>query len=113
MGKRHFFYLLVAGLYLNGFANLFNMGFWGLITLGTEVPRDNSIFLLAEGLIAVLVLAIGILFYWLNLRDAYKTGEAIDNGEAVISFKASFHNVMDRDYPYLMVSLGCYSWFSP
>lgn len=100
------FYLLVAGLYLNGFANLFNMGFWGLITLGTEVPRDNSIFLLAEGLIAVLVLAIGILFYWLNLRDAYKTGEAIDNGEAVISFKASFHNVMDRDYPYLMVSPG-------
>jgi hypothetical protein len=48
------------------------MGFWGLFTLGTEVPRDNSIFLLAEGLIALLVLAIGLLFYYLNLRDAYK-----------------------------------------
>lgn len=24
-------------------------GLWGLYTLGEEVPRDNSIFLLAEG----------------------------------------------------------------
>lgn len=99
-------YLIIAVLYVIGFANLFNIGFWGLITLGTEVPRDNSIFLLAEGLIAVLVLGIGLLFYWLNLRDAYKTSEMIAEGYPAPTFKQSWHNVMDRDYPYLMISPG-------
>ncbi len=102
------FFLIVTVLYFYGFSGLFNMGFWGLITLGTEVPRDNSVFLLAEGLIAVLVLAIGILFYYLNIRDAYKNGEQRDMGLTVPSFKASFSNMIHRDYPYLMVSPGVF-----
>ena len=48
-------FLGLSILYVFVFADLFNMGFWGLFTLGTEVPRDNSIFLLAEGLVALIV----------------------------------------------------------
>lgn len=99
-------FLLIAVLYVGGFANLFNMGFWGLFTLGTEVPRDNSIFLLAEGLIALLVLGIGLLFYYLNLRDAHKNGEAVDNGLKPAGFVRSFKDMTENSYPYLLVSPG-------
>lgn len=101
-------FLVIAVAYITGFANLFNMGFWGLFTLGTQVPRDNSVFLLAEGLIALLVLAIGLLFYWLNIRDAYKNGQLIDNGGQTASFISSWKAMLHRDYPYLMISPGLF-----
>lgn len=99
-------FLVVALLYITGFWNLFNMGFWGLFTLGTEVPRDNSIFLLAEGLIAFLILCIGLLFYGLNLRDAFKNGEKIDMGQHPENFINSAKSLFDTSYPYLLISPG-------
>lgn len=100
------FFLGIAVLYLIGFADLFNMGFWGIITLGVEVPRDNSVFYLAEGILAIIVAGIGLLFYALNIHDAYATGKAIDNHQPINSIKASFSNLIHRDYPYLLVSPG-------
>lgn len=47
----------------------------GLYTPGEEVPRDNSIFLLAEGIISVLIVAFGVLIYFLSLRDAWLNGK--------------------------------------
>lgn len=91
-------------LYLYVFSDLFNMGIWGLMTLGTEVPRDNSIFLLAEGLVALIVIAFGLFFYYLNLRDAYKNGEMIDQGLKVHSIKESYHALLTEGYPYLLSS---------
>ncbi|MGK4179209.1 ABC transporter permease subunit [Lapidilactobacillus dextrinicus] len=99
-------FLVIAFLYITGFWNLFNMGFWGLFTLGTEVPRDNSIFLLAEGLIAVLILGIGLMFYWLNINDAYKNGEKIDNGLQPTKFSTGIKETFAKDYPYLLISPG-------
>jgi len=46
--------LTVSVAFLIAFADLLNMGLWGIVTLGTEVPRDNSIFLLAQGIIAII-----------------------------------------------------------
>lgn len=63
-------------MYLIVFKDLFNMGLWGIVTLGTQVPRDNSIFLLAEGLVSLIVIAFGLFFYYLNIRDAYKKWRA-------------------------------------
>nr|WP_243892747.1 sugar ABC transporter permease [Schleiferilactobacillus harbinensis] len=100
------FFLVVTGLYVVGFADLFNMGFWGLITLGVEVPRDNSVFLLAEGLVAVIVAAIGLFFYGVNIRDAHQIGKERDQGAAVPSFRESFSNLIHRDYPYVIISPG-------
>ncbi len=53
----------------------------GLYTLGEEVPRDNSIFLLAEGIISVLIVAFGVLIYFLSLRDAWLNGKKRDEGD--------------------------------
>ncbi|QEP92578.1 hypothetical protein FZ928_15025 [Klebsiella pneumoniae] len=52
----------------------------GLYTPGEEVPRDNSIFLLAEGIISVLIVAFGVLIYFLSLRDAWLNGKKRDEG---------------------------------
>lgn len=50
------FFLIFSIAFIVVFKDLFNMGLWGIVTLGEQVPRDNSIFLLAEGIIAVIVI---------------------------------------------------------
>ncbi|MBD8014472.1 carbohydrate ABC transporter permease [Planococcus wigleyi] len=84
------------------FGDLLNMGFWGLFTLGTEVPRDNSIFLLAEGLIAVIVTIFGLGFYYVNLKDAYKNGKLRDENQPLSSLKRDYQNLLANGYPYLI-----------
>lgn len=97
-------FLILLAAYLIVFYDLFNMGLWGLVTLGTEVPRDNSIFLLAEGIIAVIILGIGLLFYYLNIRDAYRNGEARDQGLRVNNVKETYQALLSEGYPYLITS---------
>ena len=97
--------LLFLGLFIAFFivfADLLNMGLWGIVTLGKEVPRDNSVFLLAEGIIAILVIAFGIGFYYLNIKDAYRNGEKRDKGMALDTLKDRYHNLIEQGYPYLI-----------
>lgn len=84
------------------FADLLNMGFWGLFTLGTEVPRDNSIFLLAEGIIAIIVTAFGVALYYINLKDAYTNGKLRDEKMPLNSIKEQYHQLIDQGYPYVI-----------
>lgn len=86
------------------FRDLFNMGYWGLFTLGEEVPRDNSIFLLAEGLIAVIVTAFGLLFYYFNLKDAHANGKRRDEGFLTYSVREQYQILLDEGYPYFITS---------
>ena len=86
------------------FKDLFNMGYWGIFTLGVEVPRDNSIFLLAEGLIAIIVTGFGILFYGLNIKDAYSNGKRRDEGFNVYSVREQYQILMAEGYPYFITS---------
>ncbi len=76
---------LVFPVLLSSFLGIFydflREGLWGLYTLGEEVPRDNSIFLLAEGIISVLIVAFGVLIYFLSLRDAWLNGKKRDEGD--------------------------------
>lgn len=96
------FFLLLAVSFFAVFGDLLNMGFWGLFTLGTEVPRDNSIFLLAEGIIAVIVTIFGLAFYYINLRDAYKNGVLRDNNQRLHSLKEEYRNLIEQGYPYVI-----------
>ncbi|MGO4936256.1 ABC transporter permease subunit [Fundicoccus sp. Sow4_H7] len=84
------------------FGDFFQSGIWGIVTLGTEVPRDNSIFLLSEGLVALIVLAVGIMFYILTIRDAYKNGQSLDQGMEVNSVRETYHAILNEGYPYLL-----------
>jgi arabinogalactan oligomer / maltooligosaccharide transport system permease protein len=95
-------FLILAASFIVAFGDLLNMGFWGLFTLGTEVPRDNSIFLLAEGIIALIVSAFGIGIYYWNLKDAYKNGKLRDENAPVTSLKSEYQNLIEQGYPYLI-----------
>lgn len=95
-------FLLLAVSFFAVFGDLLNMGFWGLFTLGTEVPRDNSIFLLAEGIIAVIVMIFGLAFYYINLRDAYKNGALRDKNQRLHSLKEDYRNLIEQGYPYVI-----------
>jgi len=99
-------FLILTGAFFGVFADLLNMGLWGLFTLGEQTPRDHSIFLMVEGILALIVLIFGIGFYLFNLNDAYKTGLKRDNGERLSTVKEQYNNLIDNGFPYLIMSPG-------
>lgn len=84
------------------FADILNMGIWGILTLGEEVPRDNSVFLLAQGIIAIIVIVFGLGFYYINIKDAYNNGKKRDQQLPLHSLKEQYHNLIAQGYPYLI-----------
>ena len=64
-----FFIFLVS--FFSCSKDLVSHGLWGLVTLGEQVPRDNSIFLLAEGIITVLMVILALALWGVSLHDAY------------------------------------------
>ena len=84
------------------FSDFFQAGSWGFVTLGTEVPRDNSIFLLSEGLVALIIISVGLVFYSLNIRDAYVNGQRLSQGKQVNSIRGTYHAILNEGYPYLL-----------
>lgn len=95
-------FFLTTAAFILVFFDLLNMGLWGIVTLGVETPRDNSVFLLAEGILTLIVLAFGIGLYYLNIRDAYANGKRRDNGLPVQNLKDNYHNLINQGYPYLI-----------
>ncbi|MBT2639156.1 sugar ABC transporter permease [Bacillus sp. ISL-39] len=99
-------FLILTGAFFGVFTDLLNMGLWGLFTLGEQTPRDHSIFLMVEGILALIVLIFGIGFYLFNLNDAYKTGLKRDMGERLSTVKEQYNNLIDNGFPYLIMSPG-------
>ena len=97
-----FLFFLTTVAFIFVFFDLLNMGLWGIVTLGVETPRDNSVFLLAEGILSLLVLVFGFGLYYVNIRDAYMNGKRRDNGFPVQNLKDNYHNLIDQGYPYLI-----------
>ncbi|MDC3415877.1 sugar ABC transporter permease [Aquibacillus salsiterrae] len=95
-------YLVLTASFFIVFKDLLNMGLWGIVTLGTEVPRDNSIFLLAEGILAVIVTVMGLFIYYLNLKDAYKNGRLRDEGKLPNTLRDQYRNLVEQGYPYVV-----------
>ena len=81
-------------------------GLWGVVTLGENLPEDNSVFLLAEGIIASLVVVFGLSIYALSISDAYKNGKLLDEGRELNSLRVQYRNVINSGFPYLMISPG-------
>lgn len=99
-------FLILATAFFSSFTQTLNWGFWGLVTLGTIPKIDNSIFLLIDGIIALLVAVIGLGIYAFNIYDAYINGRKRDEGFSLNSVKEQYHNLLDNGFPYLMVSPG-------
>ncbi|MGX1900500.1 carbohydrate ABC transporter permease [Thermolongibacillus altinsuensis] len=99
-------FLVLTFAFIILFKDFLNIGLWGIVTLGEELPRDNSIFLLVYGIISILLLAFATSFMVFNLRDAYKNGKKRDLGQRITSLKEQYHILIDEGFPYLMVTPG-------
>lgn len=99
-----FFVLFLS--FIVAFSDMINIGLWGIVTLGEKLPRDHSIFLLVQGLIAIIVIFFGIAFYVLNLTDASKDGKKRDQNIPLHTWKEQYRNVVDKGFPYLIISPG-------
>lgn len=98
------FFLVFSIAFIIVFKDLFNMGLWGIVTLGEQVPRDNSIFLLAEGIIALIVIFFGLAFYYFNIKDAYAIGKRREEGFDIPSIKEQYQVLLAEGYPYIITS---------
>ncbi|WP_193744555.1 carbohydrate ABC transporter permease [Dickeya sp. DW 0440] len=99
-------FLVLLGSYLGVFHDFLRTGLWGVYTLGEEVPRDNSIFLLAEGIISLIIIAFGVLMYTLSCRDAWRNGKRRDAGLALHSVRQQYRLLLSDGFPYLMITPG-------
>ncbi|MFD0590046.1 carbohydrate ABC transporter permease [Paenibacillus sp. GCM10027627] len=91
---------------------------WGVVTLGEKtqgfekvgklmvrVEGDHSIYLLISGLITIFLFLLFLIIYYMNIRDAYRTGSLRDKGNTPANFKKSWAYMTDRNFPYLMLTL--------
>ncbi|HHY0587748.1 TPA: carbohydrate ABC transporter permease, partial [Vibrio parahaemolyticus] len=99
------FFILLTSFYAVT-RDFISHGMWGLVTLGENLPEDNSVFLLAEGIIASLVVVFGLAVYVLSINDAYKNGQRLDEGRPLNSLRVQYRNVINAGFPYLMISPG-------
>lgn len=82
----------------------------GLITLGEPKPnlpvaqRDNSTFMMLDGLIAVIVLIIFLLIYAWNISDARKTGKHYDTTGTLQTEVEFLHDFGEKAFAYVALS---------
>ena len=97
-------FLVLTISFFIAFADMLNIGFWGLFTLG-EIPQlDHSIILLIDGILTLLVTVIGLGIYAFNIYDAYTNGKKRDQQIALNSVREQYQNLIDNGFPYLIVS---------
>lgn len=85
-------------------------GIKGLITLGEPKPhlpvaeRDNSTFMMLEGLLTIVVLIIFFVIYIFNIIDAGNTGKDYERKGVVQSEREFLHNLGEKAFSYLGLS---------
>jgi len=80
----------------------------GLITLGEiEREHDSRVFL-SQGIISLIFLTFFIIFYVINIQDAYRDAIKIKNGWKVTGVIEGFKNAWDTSFPYLLVGPGLF-----
>ncbi|MGZ7442405.1 ABC transporter permease subunit [Paenibacillus sp. TH7-28] len=88
------------------FGNFLNIGFWGLVTLGTLEGVDDSRMLLIQGIVSLILTVFALGVYGLNLIDAKKDGERIKAGWRRTTLREGFKNAWDKGFPYALVAPG-------
>ncbi len=88
----------VVELFLFGFSAI-----KGFITLGSTPIEDNSLFLLIEGTLQLIITVLFLIFYAINIRDARIIAKRWNSGQPVnTSAKAILANLFDQGFPYLL-----------
>ena len=75
------------------------------ITLGTVPREDNSLFLLIQGVMQLIVMLIFILIIIISMRDAFITAKKINRGAAPnTSFSKLFRAAKENSFPYVLTA---------
>jgi len=80
----------------------------GLVKVGRltqMVEGDHSIFLLIQGLMALLAVLLAAGLYAACIRDAYKTGLQREEGQKVRSFRQTLGAINQRNFAYVVLLL--------
>ncbi|EMO4748458.1 TPA: sugar ABC transporter permease [Enterococcus faecium] len=92
------FVLFIGQMLLGGFHALV-----GLVTLGSIPMEDHSLFILIEGTLQFIITIIFLIFYGLNLLDAYRVAKMRQEGKKINrTMKEVIHNIGDEGFPYLL-----------
>lgn len=76
---------------------------YNFVTLGSVLMEDNSLFLLIEGTLQVIVTVIFIIFWVLNIKDAYQVRQSIEKGFPVaVTRKEFFKKLYEDGFAYLL-----------
>ncbi|WP_270788062.1 carbohydrate ABC transporter permease [Enterococcus casseliflavus] len=76
---------------------------YNFVTLGSVPMEDNSLFLLIEGTLQVIVTVIFIIFWVLNIKDAYQIRQSIEKGFPVaVTRKEFFKKLYEDGFAYLL-----------
>lgn len=76
---------------------------YSFVTLGSVPMEHNSLFLLIEGTLQVIVTVIFIIFWVLNIKDAYQVRQSIEKGFPVAVTRKEFFNKLYEDgFAYLL-----------
>lgn len=102
------FFLILSISFIIVFYDLLNIGYWGLWTLG-EIPAiDDSRVLLSQGIIALIVTVFALLFYAINIVDAKKDAQKIQDGFERKSLKETVKDSWDYAFPYILTGPGLF-----
>lgn len=92
------FLIFLVEMFLFGGQALYNF-----VTLGSIPMEDNSLFLLIEGTLQVIVTVIFIIFWVLNIKDAYQVRQSIEKGFPVaVTRKEFFKKLYEDGFAYLL-----------
>lgn len=92
------FLIFLVEMFLFGGQALYNF-----VTLGSVPMEDNSLFLLIEGTLQVIVTVIFIIFWVLNIKDAYQVRQSIEKGFPVaVTRKEFFKKLYEDGFAYLL-----------
>ena len=76
---------------------------YNFVTLGSVPMEDNSLVLLIEGTLQVIVTVIFIIFWVLNIKDAYQVRQSIEKGFPVaVTRKEFFKKLYEDGFAYLL-----------
>ena len=96
-------FLVIFILFIIEMALFGDSAFKGLFTLGTREGIDNSMFLMIEGTLQLLVTVVFLIFYFANLFDAKSVAERINQGKHVTATpKELGKSIVTTGFPYLL-----------
>lgn len=99
-------FLFITLAFFTVFYDLFNMGYWGLFTLGTWSGVDDSRVLIGQGVVAIFLTIFAIVLIVLNMKDARRVARKRQIGEVIPTLRERTRHSWDNGFPYLLVLPG-------